>query len=81
MSANKCIECSVKTCTHHCQDVNYCSLDHIQVGTHECSPDQSQCNRLPELQKEIKAKCPGQRWPGHCSVSKKPRRVCARGGK
>ncbi len=52
MSANKCIECSVKTCTHHCQDVNYCSLDHIQVGTHECSPDQSQCTDCLSFRKK-----------------------------
>ena len=31
--ANKCIECTVRDCAHHCQNENYCSLDKILVGT------------------------------------------------
>ena len=33
--ANKCIECTVKSCAYHCDTENYCSLDRILVGTHE----------------------------------------------
>ena len=41
--ANKCIECSIKNCAYHCTSEDYCSLDHIKVGTHECDPTQKQC--------------------------------------
>ena len=43
MNANKCIECTVKQCATPAQNSNYCSLDRIMVGTHECSPAQDQC--------------------------------------
>lgn len=36
--ANKSIECTVKQCANHCGTENYCSLDSILVGTHECDP-------------------------------------------
>lgn len=41
--ANKCIECTVQQCVHHCDDANYCSLDCILVGTHEQNPTVDQC--------------------------------------
>ena len=41
--ANKCIECSVSFCEHHCDTENYCSLDRIRVGTHETNPSMDQC--------------------------------------
>ena len=41
--ANKCIGCSVQQCVHHCADSDYCSLDHIQVGTHEADPAVTAC--------------------------------------
>ncbi len=41
--ANKCIECSVTSCDNHCATENYCSLDHIRVGTHECDPTVDAC--------------------------------------
>ncbi len=40
---NKCIECSVKSCRNHSGEADYCSLDKIKVGTHECNPSQDQC--------------------------------------
>ncbi|MBR5543197.1 MAG: DUF1540 domain-containing protein [Oscillospiraceae bacterium] len=40
---NKSIHCSVTSCMHHCQNVDYCSLDAIKVGTHEKNPTQDQC--------------------------------------
>ncbi len=41
--ANKHIGCTVKSCEYHCTTDNYCSLDRIEVGTHECDPSKSQC--------------------------------------
>ncbi len=41
--ANHCIACTVKQCAHHCGQENYCSLDRIQVGTHEANPTMDQC--------------------------------------
>ena len=41
--ANKCIECTITNCAHHCYDSDYCSLDHIRVGTHEANPTVDQC--------------------------------------
>lgn len=42
-TANKCIRCTVTQCQHHCSGQNYCSLDTIQVGTHESNPTVDQC--------------------------------------
>ena len=41
--ANQAIACTVTSCMHHCNNSNNCSLDRIQVGTHECNPTQQQC--------------------------------------
>lgn len=41
--ANKSIRCTVTSCTNHCDRENYCKLDSIQVGTHECNPMMDQC--------------------------------------
>ncbi|MGN0536617.1 MAG: DUF1540 domain-containing protein [Acutalibacteraceae bacterium] len=41
--ANKCIACTVEQCMHHCSRENYCSLDKIQVGTHETNPSVKAC--------------------------------------
>jgi Domain of Unknown Function (DUF1540). len=32
------IMCSVTNCTHHNSTQDYCTLDAIQVGTHEANP-------------------------------------------
>ena len=40
---NQSIQCSVFQCKHHCDDANYCSLEKIQVGTHESDPTVKQC--------------------------------------
>ena len=42
-NANKSIGCTVTSCKHHCTSENYCSLDKIQVSTHEAHPTQIQC--------------------------------------
>ncbi len=40
---NKCIQCTVTQCSNHCETDDYCSLDIIQVGTHENNPTVKQC--------------------------------------
>lgn len=41
--ANRHIGCSVNNCAHHCKDSNYCTLEKIEVGTHECNPTKCEC--------------------------------------
>ena len=41
--ANKSIHCSVSSCSNHCSCEDYCALDSIRVGTHECDPTPDQC--------------------------------------
>ena len=40
---NTCIKCSVNNCTYHAQEKNYCTLNEIQVGTHESNPTMTEC--------------------------------------
>ena len=40
---NECIKCTVEQCRHHHGTKNYCTLDAIQVGTHEMNPTKDQC--------------------------------------
>ena len=49
--ANKCIECSVRSCAHHCENQDYCSLEQIHVGTHECHPAVDQCTDCKSFRK------------------------------
>lgn len=41
--ANQSIRCTVEQCKYHCDNKQYCGLDSIQVGTHECNPTQQEC--------------------------------------
>ena len=41
--ANESIRCTVNSCKNHCSEGNYCSLNTVQIGTHEAHPTQSQC--------------------------------------
>lgn len=41
--ANKHIGCTIKNCEHHCCCEDFCSLDKIEVGTHEANPTEVQC--------------------------------------
>ena len=50
--ANKCIECTVQQCAHHCENENYCSLDRILVGTHETNPTVDQCTDCKSFRKK-----------------------------
>lgn len=38
MEANSSIKCGVYECKHHADDVEYCTLNSIRVGSCECSP-------------------------------------------
>ena len=40
---NHSIHCTVDSCAHHCEDVEFCALDSIQVGTHEEHPTEVEC--------------------------------------
>lgn len=42
-SVNQSIKCSVQQCKYNDKSQNYCTLDAIQVGTHEVNPTQVQC--------------------------------------
>lgn len=42
MEENKSIGCSVSSCKYHA-DSDYCTLDKIQVGTHEPNPTEVEC--------------------------------------
>ncbi|MBQ3284320.1 MAG: DUF1540 domain-containing protein [Ruminococcus sp.] len=42
-NANHSIHCSVKGCEFHCGDENFCSLDAIQVASHEKHPTDEKC--------------------------------------
>ncbi len=43
LNCNKSIECTVVSCKNHSCEANYCALDKIKIGTHECDPSKSQC--------------------------------------
>lgn len=49
--ANKSIECTVTSCANHCMGENYCSLDHILVGTHEADPKETRCTDCESFRK------------------------------
>ncbi len=40
---NEAIGCTVNNCTHHAQGENYCTLNKIQIGTHESNPTKIEC--------------------------------------
>ena len=42
---NESIKCTINNCEHHCKTENYCSLNEIQVGTHEANPTMEMCIR------------------------------------
>ena len=62
--ANKCIECTVKQCANHAQNANYCSLDRIMVGSHECNPTQDQCTDCLSFRKKLGSAPPPPRFGG-----------------
>ena len=50
--ANKSIECTVTQCKNHCAAENYCALEKIKVGSHECNPSMDQCTDCLSFQKK-----------------------------
>ena len=42
-NANRSIGCTVTQCEYHCGNENYCSLEKINVGTHEQNPTEVKC--------------------------------------
>lgn len=42
-NANTSIHCTVCNCANHCQSQDYCSLNAVQIGTHENNPTEKQC--------------------------------------
>ena len=40
---NESIKCTVNSCAHHCQSIDYCSLTAVQIGTHETNPTEKKC--------------------------------------
>ncbi|WP_085833441.1 DUF1540 domain-containing protein [Clostridium merdae] len=47
---NPSIGCSVEQCRFHCQSQDFCSLQKIQVGTHEQNPSMDQCTDCQSFQ-------------------------------
>lgn len=41
--ANHCIKCTVRDCKYHSGGENFCSLDCIQVASHEKNPTDEKC--------------------------------------
>ena len=41
--ANHCIRCTVRDCKYHSDSENYCSLDCIEVASHEKNPTSEKC--------------------------------------
>lgn len=43
MEKNSSIKCSVEQCKYHSNSENYCTLESIQIGTHEANPTVVEC--------------------------------------
>lgn len=43
MSINESIKCTVNNCKYNEVAENYCTLQQIQVGTHESNPSMDEC--------------------------------------
>lgn len=52
---NPSIGCTVTSCSHHAQSENYCTLNKIQVGTHEPEPKKSECTDCESF--DLKSSC------------------------
>ena len=51
MDINKSIKCLVENCQHHAGTADFCSLDCITVGTHECNPTMDECTDCLSFEK------------------------------
>ncbi|MEG0307213.1 MAG: DUF1540 domain-containing protein [Clostridium sp.] len=43
MEKNQSIKCTITNCKNHCCSDDYCTLNQIQVGTHEADPKMVEC--------------------------------------
>lgn len=43
MNINSSIKCSVDNCKFHAGTKEYCTLNEIQIGTHEANPTMVEC--------------------------------------
>ena len=50
MDVNSSIKCSVDKCQYHAQSKAYCTLQEIQVGTHEKNPTKIECTDCQSFQ-------------------------------
>lgn len=46
--ANHAIECHVSQCNNHCGCEDYCTLDKVCIGTHECGPRNCRYQQAPK---------------------------------
>ena len=40
---NRSIGCTVEQCKYHCGHADNCTLDYIEIGTHEANPTKTEC--------------------------------------
>lgn len=52
MEANRHIICSVVNCKHHLMSDNFCSLDRVNIGTHEMNPTKCECTDCNSFEKK-----------------------------
>ncbi|QSX05793.1 DUF1540 domain-containing protein [Sedimentibacter sp. zth1] len=50
MPQNNCIKCTVQQCKYHDCCNNYCTLQSIQIGTHEQNPTAIECTDCQSFQ-------------------------------
>ncbi|MBE7009954.1 MAG: DUF1540 domain-containing protein [Ruminococcaceae bacterium] len=50
-NGNQTIKCTVQQCMYNDCNKDYCTLDSITVGTHECNPTEDQCTDCKSFQK------------------------------
>lgn len=49
---NQSIHCTVEQCRYHGCDGDYCTLNAIQVGTHEANPTMCECTDCQSFEKK-----------------------------
>lgn len=51
-NANLSIGCTVSSCKYHCGGQNYCTLDKVDIGTHEPHPTKCECVDCKSFEKQ-----------------------------
>lgn len=54
---NESIGCTINNCIHHDQKEDYCTLEHILVGTHESNPTEVECTDCKSFVYKEDASC------------------------